>query len=246
VRYAFGDCILDPDTRQVCRAGRLVHLGPKAYELLQVLLAARPRVLSKIEIFERVWPETTVSESSLSTVVAELRDALGDVAREARYVRTVYGFGYAFAAKVTELSTEPAPLPASQPVRCRLLWGDRTLELSEGPHLIGRAPEALISIDDPAVSRAHARIAVADGVVTVEDLGSRNGTTRNGQRLSTVALLWDGDVIGIGPVQLRLSLTTAEGPSTLATLGSSGLDATAHDPAAVDHDRLARHVSARR
>jgi CRP-like cAMP-binding protein len=73
VRYAFGDCILDSDARQVYRGGCAVHLGPKAYELLRVLLAARPRVLSKIELFGQVWPETAVSESSLSTVVAELR-----------------------------------------------------------------------------------------------------------------------------------------------------------------------------
>jgi DNA-binding winged helix-turn-helix (wHTH) protein len=242
VRYAFGDCILDPDTRQVYRAGALVHLGPKAYELLQVLLAARPRVLSKVEIFEKVWPETAVSESSLSTIVAELREALGDVAREARYVRTVYGFGYAFAARVTELPPEPAATPVAPRARCRLIWGERTIDLTEGTHLVGRVPDALVSIDDPAVSRTHARITVADAVVTVEDLGSRNGTWRNGQRLAAVALLADGDVIGIGPVRLRLSITTGEGPSTVASTGS-GLDTTAHHPASIDNDRLSRHVS---
>jgi DNA-binding winged helix-turn-helix (wHTH) protein len=249
VRYAFGDCILDSDTRQVYRGGRPAHLGPKAYELLQVLLAARPRVLSKIEIFGRVWPETTVSESSLSTIVAELRDALGDAARESRYIRTVYGYGYAFAARVTPLTAAPDPV-ASPPLSCcRLLWGEASVDVSEGTHLIGRAPEALITIDDPSVSRNHARISVCDGAVTLEDLGSRNGTWRNGQRLAAVALLVDGDIIGVGPVRLRVSLTTGLGATTLIVSGAemlSGADAAADDPPAVDDQRLTRHVATRR
>lgn len=243
VRYAFGDCILDSDTRQVYRSGRPTHLGPKAYELLQVLLAARPRVLSKLEIFGRVWPETTVSESSLSTIVAELREALGDAARESRYIRTVYGYGYAFAARVTPLG-EPADVAGAAPLSaCRLMWGDRAIEAGEGSHLIGRAADALVFIDDPGVSRQHARLSVCDGAVTLEDLGSRNGTWRNGQRLAAVALLGDGDMIGVGPVRLRVSLTTAAGPTTLIV---SGADAAADHPPAVDDQRLARHVAARR
>jgi DNA-binding winged helix-turn-helix (wHTH) protein len=243
VRYAFGDCILDSDTRQVYRGGRPAHLGPKAYELLQVLLAARPRVLSKLEIFGRVWPETTVSESSLSTIVAELRDALGDAARESRYIRTVYGFGYAFAARVTPLG-EPAETPASTtPGSCRLWWGDRGIDVSEGAHLIGRAPDALVVIDDPSVSRQHARVTVCEGAVTLEDLGSRNGTWRNGQRLAAVALLADGDVIGVGPVRLRVAITLGVGQTTLV---ASSSDAAADHPAAVDDQGLTRHVAARR
>jgi DNA-binding winged helix-turn-helix (wHTH) protein len=245
VRYAFGDCILDSDTRQVCRAGQPVHLGPKAWDLLQVLLGARPRVLSKLQLLAAVWPETTVSESSLSTIVAELRDALGDTAREARYVRTVYGYGYAFAARVTPLPAVSDPPLASPAVCCRLIWGEDGIEVREGAHLIGRAPDALVTIDDPLVSRHHARVTLAGGVLTLEDLGSRNGTSRNGQRVSAPALLINGDVIGVGPVQLRVSLGGEFGVSTLSA-SASRLDAAAHDPAAVDDNRLARHVAARR
>jgi len=243
VRYAFGDCILDSDTRQLCRAGRVKHLGPKAYELLQVLMAARPRVLSKIEIFERVWPGTSVSESSLSTVVAELREELGDTAREAQYIRTVYGYGYAFAAKVTALAQVAEPAAESPRGCCCLFWGDRQIDLVDGVHVIGRASDALVTIDDPAVSRHHARVTVAQGVLTLEDLGSRNGTTRNGQRLTAVALLADGDTIGIGPVRLRVAMGPADGAETLA---GSGFDAAAHDPAPVDDNRVSRHVATRR
>jgi DNA-binding winged helix-turn-helix (wHTH) protein len=243
VRYAFGECILDSDTRQLTRGGRVRHLGPKAYELLQVLITARPRVIGKVEIFDRVWPGTSVTESSLSTVMAELREALGDTVRIARYVRTVYGFGYAFVAKVTTLdSGEEQPLEPSLGSCVSLSWGDRRVDLVEGVHLIGRSADVRISIDDPAVSRHHARVTVSRGVVTLEDLGSRNGTWRNGERLSAVALVAHGDSIGVGPIRLRVAVQ----PGGAETLAASGLDPAAHHPAAVDDNRLAGDVAARR
>lgn len=219
MRYAFGECILDTDTRQVSRAGRLVHLGPKAYDLLHALLETRPKVLTKIDLFERVWPGTSVSESSLSTVVAELRDALGDPAREARYIRTVYGVGYGFVARVTVLDASSEVSSPTLDLTCWLMWGNREFELAPGTHLAGRARDAQVSIDDPAVSRYHARIVVAArGVATVEDLGSRNGTYLNGQRLAAVAPLHEGDRVRIGPVELVVSIRSSEGTATIPAL----------------------------
>jgi DNA-binding winged helix-turn-helix (wHTH) protein len=219
MRYAFGECILDTDTRLVSRAGRAMHLGPKAYDLLHVLLAARPKVLTKFDLFERVWPGTSVSESSLSTIMAELRDALGDPAREARYIRTVYGVGYSFTARVTVLDDAPLHAAMGPPSCYWLQWGTREFELQPGVHLAGRARDAQVTIDDPAVSRYHARIIVSpSGVATVEDLGSRNGTFLNGQRLATVAPLHDGDKVGIGPIELVLSLRPSEGTATIPAL----------------------------
>jgi DNA-binding winged helix-turn-helix (wHTH) protein len=219
MRYAFGECILDTDTRQVSRAGRPMHLGPKAYDLLHVLMAARPKVLTKFDLFERVWPGTSVSESSLSTVIAELRDALGDPAREARYIRTAYGVGYAFTARVMVLDDVVTPAPIAQTSRFWLVWGRREFELTIGVHLAGRARDAQISIDDPAVSRYHARVVVSPaGVATVEDLGSRNGTFLNQQRLATIAPLHDGDTVSIGPIQLVVSVRPAEGTATIPAL----------------------------
>lgn len=69
----FGDCVLDSEPRQLLRAGRPVHLSPKAYGLLELLLERAPRALSKREILDVLWPRTFVAESSLTNIVSELR-----------------------------------------------------------------------------------------------------------------------------------------------------------------------------
>ena len=102
VKFRFGDFVLDSDRRQLFRDGVEVHLQPKAFELLDLLVQSGQKALSKRQIRERLWPETAVADASLTVAVAELRASLGDVAKNPRYVRTVYGFGYAFAGEVEE------------------------------------------------------------------------------------------------------------------------------------------------
>ncbi len=67
--------------------------------------------------------------------------------------------------------------------------------------LVGRAPTADVRIDDPRVSRLHARIEMRDDGVYVEDLGSRNGSTVNGV-VSAGQRLTGGDEIGIGAASI--------------------------------------------
>ena len=67
--------------------------------------------------------------------------------------------------------------------------------------LVGRAPTADLRIDDPRVSRLHARIEMRDDGVYVEDLGSRNGTMVNGV-LSEGQRLAAGDELGIGAASI--------------------------------------------
>lgn len=64
--------------------------------------------------------------------------------------------------------------------------------------LIGRGANADLVVNDPQVSRLHARLELRDGVVHLEDLGSLNGTGRNGQRLNGVTQLDPGDRLRIG------------------------------------------------
>ena len=98
MRLGFGDFVFDRGTRQLRLGGAERPLGPKAFELLDLLLSQRPNVIPRERIRRRLWPAVTVSESTLATVVADLRAALGDDAKEPRFLRTVHGVGYALEA----------------------------------------------------------------------------------------------------------------------------------------------------
>ena len=197
----FGDFSVDFGSRQLlCGAGE-IHLGPKAFELLEALIRNRPRALSKAQLQRRVWPRTFVSESNLTSVVTELRAALGDEARRPRFVRTVYGFGYAFCGEATEApDTLPPPMPRG--FRLRLFLDDREIALREGENVLGRLDEGVAWLESPTVSRRHARILVSGGQATLEDLGSKNGTFLRGRRLSSPTPLSDGDDILLGHVHM--------------------------------------------
>ena len=104
MKVRFGDVRFDGEARQLFRQQDPVHVSGKAFELLKLLLERRPAALSKAEIQEHLWPDTFVSEANLPTLVTEIREAIGDDARHARFVRTVHGFGYAFSGEVTNES----------------------------------------------------------------------------------------------------------------------------------------------
>jgi DNA-binding winged helix-turn-helix (wHTH) protein len=214
VRVQFGDCTLDSDTRELSRGGEPVHLEPKAYRLLELLLAARPKALSKRDLQDELWPKTYVSERSLARLVADLRIAVGDHASQPRFIRTVHGFGYAFSGEVAAADRQAGR--RSSDFHCRLSWGDREIALVEGENVLGRDPDVAVWIDLNSVSRHHARVVVTDEVALLEDLGSRNGTLVNGERINSPRSLSNGDRIKIGAASLvfrcsrRLGTTEAE------------------------------------
>jgi DNA-binding winged helix-turn-helix (wHTH) protein len=205
MRVQFGDFSLDHDRRELTRDGQPVRLGRKAFDFLVLLVAERPRAISKEQIRDRVWPRTVVSESTVNSLLGELRSALGDDARAPRYIRTVHGFGYAFAAEaVAEGASSAAGGAAPALLTARLLWESRLIPLTAGASVIGRDEDVAVRIDAPSVSRHHARLTVAAGVpATLEDLGSKNGTWVAGRRLAEErAPLRDGDVLRLGRVEL--------------------------------------------
>jgi serine/threonine-protein kinase len=102
MRLLFGDCTFDSDARTLQRGAEMVRLSGKAFQLLEILLAARPNPVAKTELFAKLWPDTFVSEANLASLIKEIRAAIGDDARAPRYVRTAHRFGYAFSGPVTE------------------------------------------------------------------------------------------------------------------------------------------------
>jgi DNA-binding winged helix-turn-helix (wHTH) protein len=204
MRVVFGECEFDSGRRVLLRHGSAVPLSPKAFQLLELLLDRRPEAVAKAELLERLWPETFVSDAGLHNLVAEIRAALGDAPQAARYIRTVPRYGYAFLG-----DARPAPaLALSSTTRSgpRLISSRGEWFLPDGPNVVGRDRDCAVRIDSVTLSRRHAQIVVTDGEATVEDLGSKNGTRVNGQRVVEKVALRDGDEIEVGSVTMTYRL----------------------------------------
>ncbi len=74
--------------------------------------------------------------------------------------------------------------------------------------MVGRDPTCDINVQDRQVSRFHARITPMPEGVTIEDLGSKNGTNHNGTELTAPVMLQDGDILGIALAQQILFITS--------------------------------------
>jgi DNA-binding winged helix-turn-helix (wHTH) protein len=210
---SFGEFVLDPEAHRLLRGESEVRLTPKAWTLLELLVSSRPRAVSKTEIRRTLWPDAHVGDGSLTVLASELRSALGDRARESRYIRTVFGYGYAFAASASEEGPEAERHDGAAP---RVVWGRRVLPLARGENVLGRAIDAPVFIDDASVSRRHAVIRIADGGVTIEDLQSKNGTWVANERVDGAVSLRDGDVVALGEVALLFRSSPREGPTATA------------------------------
>lgn len=191
MRLQFGQHVFDGSARRLSRAGRAVHLEPLAFGLLE----RRPAAVAKAAIHDRLWAGTFVSESSLTTLVAQLRKALG---AEAGRIRTVRGFGYAFDGDAAELAAGASAADARDGPRHHLVWQERTIPLKPGANVLGRDTDAQVVVDAAGVSRRHARILVGGGVATVADLGSKNGTFVDGRRVEGETPLADRATLALG------------------------------------------------
>jgi pSer/pThr/pTyr-binding forkhead associated (FHA) protein len=89
-------------------------------------------------------------------------------------------------------------------MRFTLRYQNRDFDLEEGEFVVGRATTCQLSLDDPLVSRTHARFVITEGSVNVHDLGSRNGVKVNGERISGARSLEHGDQVSIGSQDMVL------------------------------------------
>jgi DNA-binding winged helix-turn-helix (wHTH) protein len=218
VIYRFGRFTLDADARQLRADGLDLHLSPKAFTLLLMLIQHRQRVIPKEELQDRLWPSTFIGETNLATLAAEVRRTLGESAQHSTWIRTVHRIGYRFCGPVVEGAIAT---PAASGGRMYVTIADRQIAVPEGTTTIGRGSDAAIQIDAGGVSRYHARIVVTHGQPSIEDLGSKNGTFVRGTRIEGLHPLADGDQIRVGPVLLTFRVapltmvteTMTEGPA---------------------------------
>ena len=174
MRIRFGPFTLDPGTRQLTAARR--RDSPRAEGVRTAARAGLRASKSSLQggAATTALAETFVAEANLSNLVAEIREALGDRAACAAWIRTAHGFGYAFcgdAVTAPRLRRSGSDRPA---VLARM--GRPALSAVSGEHVIGRDPDVEVRLDASTVSRRHARLVVTAERHVLEDFGSKNGT----------------------------------------------------------------------
>jgi DNA-binding winged helix-turn-helix (wHTH) protein/Tol biopolymer transport system component len=109
--YRFGPFRLEVGKRRLWRDDQLVPLTRKAFETLLVLLRRRGQVIEKAELLQSVWPDTFITEETLTQNIATIRRALGDSSEHPRYIATIPRRGYQFIGMVTRDGTAPKAVP---------------------------------------------------------------------------------------------------------------------------------------
>jgi DNA-binding winged helix-turn-helix (wHTH) protein len=203
-----GAFAFDAERRQLIGGGGAVALSSKEFELLTLLVSKRPCAVSKDEIQDALWPRTIVAETSLTTLVKELRTKLGQAGRGGP-IRTVHGFGYALEDDGAATAQVPTP---------RLLRGTAEIRLASPELILGREPGLPGTIDDASVSRRHAHLRWDGTAVVLTDLGSKNGTFVKGVRVSEPVALEDGDEIRLGLVSFVYRASRAAGDTNTKTV----------------------------
>jgi DNA-binding winged helix-turn-helix (wHTH) protein len=96
----FEDCALDVDRWELRRAGRLIHVQRKPWEVLLYLIWHRHRMVSADELLEKLWPDSKVTMASVSAAIRDVRRAIGDDGRAQRMIVTRKGVGFRFVAEI--------------------------------------------------------------------------------------------------------------------------------------------------
>jgi predicted ATPase/DNA-binding winged helix-turn-helix (wHTH) protein len=133
----FGSCQLHLTRRELLVDGTPVHIGSRAFDILQLLVEARGQLVTKDEILTRVWPGRVVEENTLQFQISTLRKALGE---DRSVLKTISGHGYRFAAEITAAGSE-AEAPAERGVAPAAHRGDARSETNipaSTSELIGR------------------------------------------------------------------------------------------------------------
>jgi predicted ATPase/DNA-binding winged helix-turn-helix (wHTH) protein len=200
---SFGPFRLSPSARLLEKDHVPVQIGGRALDILITLVERAGEVVSKADLFAKVWADVIVDEGSLRFHVSALRKALGDGKSGARYIVNAPGRGYSFVAELGRSAPQPAPPPPtsspSLPTQLTRMVGraDTVSRLSDelarhrfvtvvGPGGIGKTTVA--------VTVAHGQIAAFDGVICFMDFGAlRDPRLVAGALASTLGLMVSSD-----------------------------------------------------
>jgi adenylate cyclase len=116
--YAFGPFVFDVQRRILLKRGSAVAIGQKCLVLLETLLAAEGRAVSKLKLIEAAWQTGNIEESNLAVQIAALRKCLGRTKSGEEWIATVQRVGYQFVNReetsAATLDGEPAATPEPQ------------------------------------------------------------------------------------------------------------------------------------
>jgi adenylate cyclase len=104
LRYAFANCEVDTERRELRRGGRVIPVAPQVFDLLDYLLRNRDRVLSKDDLIKVIWKGRNVTDAALTTRLNIARKAIGDSGDEQRLIKTLPRKGFRFVAPVQEFN----------------------------------------------------------------------------------------------------------------------------------------------
>ncbi|MCC6389003.1 MAG: transcriptional regulator, partial [Bryobacterales bacterium] len=99
-KLQFDTVTMDFEKLEIRKEGEALEIEPRSFRVLAYLARNANRVVTKEELLQEVWSGAFVTDNALTRVVAQLRKALGDDARQARYIETVPTVGYRFVAEV--------------------------------------------------------------------------------------------------------------------------------------------------
>ena len=135
--FSFGPFEADPRTRKLRKHGVRIRLGEQPFQILAALIERPGELVTREELRELLWPGNTFVEfdDSLNSAVKKLRDALGDAARDPRYIETVPTRGYLFIATVETVQSKRRPGSGQRRVRLK-----RSKEKTAPPRLPERTP----------------------------------------------------------------------------------------------------------
>ena len=115
--YAFLDYELDVQTYELRHAGEAVAIEPQVYDVLMYLIQNSDRVVPKLELLERLWPDRYVSDGALSHCIMLARKAIGDNGQTQRCIKTVHRRGYRFIAKPRKQEERTQDASGVQPLQ---------------------------------------------------------------------------------------------------------------------------------
>lgn len=213
--FRVGEWLVEPSLNRISNDEISVRLQLKVMDVLVCLAERAGEVVTRQEIIDRVWATEYIADNTLTHAIAEIRAALGDDAREPRYIETIPRRGYRMIAPVAPFDADRVQSGGS------VFWltgAGVELVLHQGENLIGRVPDAHIRIKSPKISRRHARITVNGESAVVEDLGSKNGTFVGGVRVDGPTPLGHADQIRLGQLAALLRVVIVDHECTITEL----------------------------